>query len=918
MEIIALLSLIAAVVFGIPAFIGVYYAWKQWKLTEKSALPPASSITAGKQLIEGEDLLVEEKYCAHVINTYQFLDFKGIVQVEKIPIRLPLEDVYVKLHAQHLLARSAGREDTRLAGRPVPIAELAEKLNQKMALREEQAGPTSIEDSLKSTSGVVILGDPGAGKSTVLKHLALITAKNRSLSDQSKNKPKLPIIMPVAAYAASLAENADLSIEDYLPEYYRKVRGVSDDLSSLFSSALNEGRVILLLDGLDEVTDVGQRVFVSERIKDFYNWHRTAGNKFVLTSRVVGYYEAPLPGDDLNHFVLLDFGPAEIAQFAEKWTLAFEIANRGDNDEARRSAEDEHGKLLATIHANRSVERLAANPLLLTILALIHRQGTELPRRRVELYELYIKTLISSWARARNLDGRPIGPMDEVEAVKLLAPLAYWMHAEKPSGTAHEQELRRRITDYFVAKKGLTFDDAQHEADHFFDDVRRFAGLLTERGDRMYGFVHLTFEEYLAAREIVLRGQVDRTKSLELFRKHLYEASWHEVILLALGYISILAKEEDVATLMLNGILEDEALDHLGQNVLMAGECLRDVGVEGVGRDCWQNVCIRLAQVIRETKIGIKDRWQAGSLLSVLNDPRFDGYQIVPEMIDIAGGTFWMGSDIQQVGALIDEVRKVTLPTESAWVRDYWIKCLRSESPSHDCAIGPFLISRYPITNSQYKCFLDANPTYAVPHSDEESAQRFNWDAKSRAFPVGRANQPVVLVSWEDCLSYCNWLSATTGRSFGLPTEAEWECAARGTDGRLYPWGNEWEPTKANTIEEGAKDTVAVGLYPDGISPHCLEDCTGQVWEWTSTAWGPDWGNQSFEYPYQDDDREELGSGMWRIVRGGSWDDVAAFARCASRGPNTQSFKSHYIGFRVCAHSDSLTDCSAKSTPLAD
>lgn len=570
MDPLALAGLVAAVIFGASSWYYQHHAHKSAKQlpkpgNTKGSDPQSSSIP----VIDA----IEARYRQHIVDTYQYLDFKGIVQLEKLPIRVSLDKVYVSLRARHLLPHNEEHDTAYLAGRAVQAPDLADALAEKVARRDQPLQSVQIEGALSTFPSMVLLGDPGAGKSTILKYLAVSSAKART-DEKAESPCRLPIILPVAAYAAALTRSGDLSIENYLPDYYREVRGITDDLTALFSSALASGKALILLDGLDEVTDLNQRVFIARRVQDFYNWHKARGNQFVITSRIVGYDEAPLSAEGLTHFVMLDFSRDEIKQFVSNWCSAFEMASRGSSATAHQSANDEQERLLAAICSNSSVERLAANPLLLTILALIHRQGTELPRRRVELYELYLKTLIGSWARARNLDGRPIGTMDEVEAVKLLAPLAYWMHSEKPSGTALEHEIRKQIVTYFLTRRNLSEDDAERLARQFLDDIRRFAGLLTERGSKAYGFVHLTFEEYLSGREIILRGQIDKQKSIDLICKHADDPVWREVIRLAVGYTSIVAKEEETAALLITGLLTPASLSESsvdnGHNVLIA------------------------------------------------------------------------------------------------------------------------------------------------------------------------------------------------------------------------------------------------------------------------------------------------------------------------------------------------------------
>jgi formylglycine-generating enzyme required for sulfatase activity len=149
-------------------------------------------------------------------------------------------------------------------------------------------------------------------------------------------------------------------------------------------------------------------------------------------------------------------------------------------------------------------------------------------------------------------------------------------------------------------------------------------------------------------------------------------------------------------------------------------------------------------------------------------------------------------------------------------------------------------------------------------------------------------------VSWFEALAYVRWLAAFTGRACRLPTEAEWEKAARGTDGRIYPWGDERAEGRANTSETDLGRTTVVGAFPGGASPYGALDMSGNVWEWCSSAWK--------DYPYRaDDGREDLEGDDFRVWRGGSWNDDRRYARCASRLSSRPDdvFFDFNVGFRV-------------------
>jgi formylglycine-generating enzyme required for sulfatase activity len=148
------------------------------------------------------------------------------------------------------------------------------------------------------------------------------------------------------------------------------------------------------------------------------------------------------------------------------------------------------------------------------------------------------------------------------------------------------------------------------------------------------------------------------------------------------------------------------------------------------------------------------------------------------------------------------------------------------EKPPHKVYLDAFYISRCPVTNAEYKKFVDATGR-DVPFAKEDWAKPYNWDKKTRNYPNDKANHPVVLVSWYDAVEYCIWAGVR------LPTEAEWEKAARGTDGRTYPWGNGWDQNLCNNRTSPYEDTVPVGSYPRGASPYGVMDMAGNAWEWT-------------------------------------------------------------------------------------
>ena len=254
---------------------------------------------------------------------------------------------------------------------------------------------------------------------------------------------------------------------------------------------------------------------------------------------------------------------------------------------------------------------------------------------------------------------------------------------------------------------------------------------------------------------------------------------------------------------------------------------------------------------------------------------------LVPEGIEIEAGVFVFGSDRaeREAAYVLDELayqHRVT--REKGWYEKEWDR--------HEVELDGYFISRCLITNRQYQAFLqdtghrlpDVDPatwkSYRLIHPYERT-RRFSW---TDGLPPGRQDHPVVLISRADAESYARWLSEHTDHTWRLPSEREWEKAARGVDGRRFPWGDEFLADRLNSHDRGPFDTVPVGGYPAGASPFGLMDAAGQVFEWTS-------GNKGEHRA---------------IVKGGSWDDKGCgVCRPAARHSRPRDLKHILIGFRL-------------------
>ncbi|HSG38010.1 MAG TPA: SUMF1/EgtB/PvdO family nonheme iron enzyme, partial [Thermoanaerobaculia bacterium] len=734
-------------------------------------------------------------YLRYLVDAYQYLDLRGMGISDRVALKLPLLEMYVPLEAHlHTPEGETWARQLRVAGRTPDAEEEAD-------MGERLSEPVPVLDLLQKYDGLILLGDPGAGKTTFLKFLVLTLASGQG--ETLGLGGRLPILLPLAAYANALAAG-DVPLDRFIAHYYEEERGIQVPLGTLLSQALRQGSALLLLDGLDEVRDAERRHLVVDRVRDFYSRHRRAGsggNRFVLTSRIVGYREVRLAAEGLVETTLVDFDEEEIEAFVDKWTAALERAVGGETEVARAQAEQEREELLTAVSVNPGVRSLAANPLLLTILALMKRGGIALPDRRVELYKNYVETLLKHWNLARSLAGRAGREVDLVETMKILEPLALWMHEVSPGvGLVKEGPLLRKL-EALCAGRGHV--DPHRAAESFLKDVREHSSLLLSRGEHQYGFIHLTFQEYLAAVALARKAREGTAALVDALAPHVGEAPWHEVGLLIVGHLAIIDQWEQAASEVVESLLE-KAPGPPGEATVWMGEAVADAGPGAVTADCRKKVVAALLETLRAGgRVEPARRAAAGKALAAVGDPRpevmtVDGM----ELCTVPAGSFRMGSEDDDPEGNSDE------------------------RPAHTCDLPyEYRIGRYPVTVAQFREYVEA--TGELPEASDSLR--------------GPGNQPVVSVSWSEALAFCRWLERhwrkkgrlPEGWRVSLPSEAEWEKAARGSDGQRYPWGDSFGPDRANIWESGVREVSAIGCFPGGTSPWRCEEMSGNVWEWT-------------------------------------------------------------------------------------
>jgi hypothetical protein len=469
-----------------------------------------------------------ERYIAQVIEHNENLDFVGIPEL-KDRQALRIEDVFISLQTQveewerskrldeiYDLNEAMAQEELKERNIRAHLGEIKQKISRRL----------TVNQALTEDQKIVILGDPGSGKTTLLKYIVLAFAENK-VDKLGLNENRLPIFIRLYDYVAKreACGKDGFSFTDYLNKY------CTDNLQlhlppDFFEEALERGECCVCLDGLDELGAAGLRREITQAVSAMAN--RYPRNRFIVTSRIVGYEEAPLDRRDFDHHTIQPLSDDDIKLFVEKWYKARE------HDAVLRRERAE--LLVKTIMGEERIKALASNPLMLTIIALVHRIEAELPHERVKLYDKCVTTLVETWDKVRGIK--------TTQHRRLLEKLAYWMHSQPGekgrTREVREGNLRLQLTQFLTSdsKQQRDEEQIQGEVDNFITLVKTRSGLLVERGEDVYTFSHLTFQEYLAACDIVTRFAHSTEAIWNEIQPKLHDAHWREVILLLLGSLN--------------------------------------------------------------------------------------------------------------------------------------------------------------------------------------------------------------------------------------------------------------------------------------------------------------------------------------------------------------------------------------------
>ncbi len=452
---------------------------------------------------------VDDAYRSVMREEFKWIDFKGI-PVLGGQLRISIDDLFVPLSA---VAYENAPPTTAKASKDSPRSSKRTHLPLLEGMKENQR----LFDILKTSRRLIVLGDPGSGKTTFLRYIGYELCSDTPKPNRiGLDKVFLPIYIPLRQYASYLKNNPHHGLREFLGTLLESAR-LGEHLSRLHAAVTN-GLAILLLDGLDEVASQQQRVEVANHVVKLAAQYKEC--PILVTSRRVGFPK-DLTLDGFAKYVVNPFSDQEIEKFLDCWC------------KATLDDPTEKLKLLDAIHVSR-VRALAQNPLLLTILARVYKAYRNLPERRAQLYGKCIEALLTTWDLVRDL---PPVFEDIRDANRVMGHIAMWIHKDQKG-----QFVSR---DALLEKLAQSADLASpQQAAPLLTQIEERSGLLRELGLDQYAFTHLTFQEYYTARE--LASESDPFKRLRPFLK---DARWQEVISLTAGLLDDLGKQPVTAFL---------------------------------------------------------------------------------------------------------------------------------------------------------------------------------------------------------------------------------------------------------------------------------------------------------------------------------------------------------------------------------
>lgn len=699
-----------------------------------------------------------------------------------------------------------------------------------MSLATDSGRLESLRATLQDQSKLVILGEAGAGKTTLTAYITLIYAGamrnskqwQERLTKELGEKPLLPVWI-------ELRQCREHTLRDLLLG-----SGHNNPTREKFEERLRDTPLILLFDGLDEISDKHLRARVTEDIKDISDQYQVLNehNRFVVTSRRVGYDHTILGGAGFERRRLESLEPEQQERMIHNYYSLWSRAIYNAKEPIAKIKDTEHeSQLKATgliddLKNNSTMRRLAVSPLLLALISFQHFQGKVLPSKRHELYQLCIEQLVT------RRDKGNIGREEKDGRLDLLGEVALALLSQPNRSSTADQlgALFKTIASHYP---GLS------SAQEFVINAEKEWGMLSSytppgAKEPSYNFLNTSFQEYLAAR-IVNRGHDRHWPTL---RDHLIDPQWWEVVLLYSAIPATVPKlypVDEVISHMLQAKVEDNTRLWLAIGQIIANERNHNHPeskyhkkvVEWIGSIAQGNAealgvfsqitpegptyCFGWAIDIKDTKAIARKRF-----IKLLGNEaiKSDARQNLCDIL-LGGLKGKPYLSIKERIALAEALGQLGEPRQA-------LIAVRSTQSG----AKPFRVMKYPVTNAEYSRFV---------RSTKHRPPKY-WQGDS--FPSEWSNHPVTHVTFDDAIQYCQWLTRSTGITHQLPTDAEWLSAALNQRTDLdFPWGNESNTDALNCMNK-YNGITPVGIFLEGESASGVSDLMGNIWEWTCNKQG--------------------------------------------------------------------------------
>lgn len=762
---------------------------------------------------------------------------------------------------------------TPLATSSGPARGASKRPASKERLPEQDRESTQLLLRLLDEQSLCISGDPGSGKSTFCRWVTWLTC-NGEMPEVDVPAPdayrepfprslrgRLPILVRLRDFWQHLPAGHVRSIglgglEQALRHWLADQKYPGMDWACL-KAHLDHGSALLIFDGVDEVPSIREahaeewypREMLLAGLAEGLAYWTKAGNRVLVTSRPYGLSGEQLRRLGLFHAPILGLDQPLQELLVRRWFVRLK--------EGCQLGLETADAMLNHIHVERKLEDLAANPLLLTAMCIIYDEGKRLPHDKYTLYDRIVDTVLYKRYSVK----------ERIEPIRArLAVVALGMHTGEglgqqratPEAAASDGEIDLLLQAYHQLD-GST-DRGLSDTVRVREDLLSQSGLLVAAGDDKASFYHLSIQEFLAAERVYLLHVLRRVQLIDFVAEHGSSPGWRNTLAFLFG--CLVAKSSPYAGIehlqAVSQRLKLPAVDPSRRGssggawnlAILLGDCLEILkGREAAIPENLARLFECCALEAFEQEIAVKDRHALSLALGRLGDPR-----IVADL---------------RVTTHPDEHRGyVRIPAGRYYVGD------KKEAVDLD---ETFWLLKYPVTNSQYALFLGEGGYTA---KDLWSADGWQWlqeeQVESPMYwrdPVFNApNQPVVGVSWWEAEAFCKWAGGF------LPSERQWEAAARGPHGFAYPWGDAWEDGICNSLEAGLGCTSAVGVFPrDRSDCTGIMDMAGNVWEWCQDV-----------------------EASFRVFRGGSWGSGARGCRAALRS-RSGSLPFVSLGFRVAA-----------------